>query len=58
MVSLPPRYGSEGCHCVQYIPIDEQIVAVFTKPSSVTKCVYFRDKLGMAENCSLAEREC
>jgi hypothetical protein len=30
----------------------------FTKPLSLTKFVYFRDKLGVAENASLAEREC
>ena len=48
----------KGVICLQYIPTDEQIVDVFTKPSSVTKCMYFRDKLGMAENASLVEREC
>ena len=43
---------------LQYIPTDEQIADVFTKRLSTTKFVYFRDKLGMEENASLAEREC
>ena len=43
---------------LQYICIDEQIVDILTKPLTVTKFVYFRDKLGMAENTSLTEREC
>jgi hypothetical protein len=29
-----------------------------TKPLTLIKFVYFRDKLGVAENTSLAEREC
>lgn len=48
----------KGAIRLQYIPTDEQIADVFTKPLSVTKFVYFRNKLGMAENASLAEREC
>ena len=43
---------------LQYISTDEQIADVLTKALSSTKFVYFRDKLGMAENASLAEREC
>ena len=43
---------------LQYIPTDEQIDDVFTKPLSATKFAYFRDKLGMTENASLTEREC
>ena len=42
----------KGAICLQYIPTDEQIADVFTKPLSATKFVYFRDKLGVAE------REC
>ena len=34
--------------CLQYIPVDEKIVDVFTKPLYATKFVYFQDKLGMA----------
>jgi hypothetical protein len=30
----------------------------FTKPLPLIKFAYFRDKLGVAENASLAEREC
>ena len=48
----------KGAIRLQYIPTVEQIADVFTKPLSVVKFVYFRDKLGMAENVSLAEREC
>jgi hypothetical protein len=43
---------------IQYIPTTEQTTNIFTKPLSLTKFVYFRDKLGVAENASLAEREC
>ena len=42
---------------LQYIRIDEQIVDIPTKPLTTSKFVYFRDKLGMAENASLTERE-
>ena len=43
---------------LQDIHTDEQIADNLTKPLTTTKFVYFRDKLGMAENTSLAEREC
>jgi hypothetical protein len=43
---------------VQYLPTDEQVVDVLTKPLTRTKFEYFRDRLGVAENASLAEREC
>jgi hypothetical protein len=46
-------YGS----ILQYICTDEQIADVMTKILSLTKFVYFRDKLGIAKNASLAERE-
>jgi hypothetical protein len=42
---------------LQYIHTDEQIADILTKPLSLGKFVYFRDKLGMAENVSLTERE-
>ena len=48
----------KGAINLQYIPTNEQINDVFTKPLSAVKFVYFRDKLGMAENASLVEREC
>ena len=47
-----------GALKLQYIRIDEQIADILTKPLTVLKFVYFRDKLGIAENYSLAEREC
>jgi hypothetical protein len=43
---------------VQYVSTAEQTVDILTKLLSLTKFVYFRDKLGVAENASLAEREC
>jgi hypothetical protein len=43
---------------IQYVPTAKQTANIFTKPLSLTKFVYFRDKLGVAENASLAEREC
>ena len=43
---------------LQYIHTDEQIVDILTKPLSFGKFVHFRDKLGVAENVSLAKREC
>ena len=43
---------------LQYIRADEQIADIMTKPMTATKFVYFLDKLGMAENTSLTEREC
>ena len=47
-----------GAMKLQYIRIDEQIADILTKPLTASKFVYFRDKLGMAENASLAKREC
>ena len=43
---------------LQYIHTDEQIAETLTKPLTTTKFMYFRDKLGMTENTSLAERDC
>ena len=43
---------------IQYVSTAEQIADILTKPLSLTKFVYFRDKLGVVENASLAEREC
>jgi hypothetical protein len=42
---------------LQYIRTDEQIEDILTKPLSLRKFVYFRDKLGVAKNVSLTERE-
>ena len=43
---------------LQYIPTDQQIAEVLTKLLGRGKFVYFRDKLEVVENVSLAEREC
>jgi hypothetical protein len=43
---------------VQYLPTHEQIPDIFTKPLAKTKFKYFRERLGLVENASLAEREC
>jgi hypothetical protein len=43
---------------MQYLPTDEQVVDVLTKPLNMMKFEYFGDGLGMVENASLAEREC
>jgi hypothetical protein len=43
---------------VEYLPTDEQIADVLTKPLAKSKFVYFRDKLGVTENVPLAKREC
>jgi hypothetical protein len=43
---------------VQYVPTHEQIAYIFTKPLARTKFEEFRERLGLVENASLAEREC
>jgi hypothetical protein len=43
---------------IQYVPTTEQTAHILTKPLSLTKFVYIRDKLGVVENVSLAERVC
>jgi hypothetical protein len=42
---------------VQYLPTHEQIADIFTKSLAKTKFEY-RERLGLVENASLAEREC
>ena len=44
----------KGALKLQYICMNEQITDILTKPLTTSKFVYFRDKLGMAENASLA----
>jgi hypothetical protein len=43
---------------VQYLPTNEQIADVLTKPLAKSKFKYFCDKIGVVENTPLAEREC
>jgi hypothetical protein len=43
---------------IQYVLTTEQTADILTKPLSLTKFVYFRDNLGVAENASLTKREC
>jgi hypothetical protein len=43
---------------VQYLPTNEQVADVLTKPLTRTKFKYFLDRPGVEENASLAEREC
>ena len=43
---------------LQYIRIDEKIADILTKPLPLRQFVQLRGKLGVAENDSLAEREC
>ena len=43
---------------IRYIPMEEHIVDMITKSLCRGKFEYFRDKLGVVENVSLAEREC
>jgi hypothetical protein len=43
---------------MQYLPTHEQIADIFTKSLAKTKFEYFRERFGLMENSSLAEREC
>ena len=43
---------------MQYLPTNDQLVDVLTKPLTRMKFEYFCDRLGVTENVSLAEREC
>jgi hypothetical protein len=43
---------------IQYVPMAEQTADILTKPLSLTKLMYFRDKLSVVEHASLVEREC
>jgi hypothetical protein len=48
----------KGAVKLQYISTNEKIANILTKPLVKGKFVYFRDKLGVVENTSLAKREC
>jgi hypothetical protein len=43
---------------VQYLSTHEQIADIFTKPLAKKIFEYFRERLGLMENASQAEREC
>ena len=43
---------------MQYLSTHEQVVDVFTKLVARMKFEFFRERLGLVENASLAEREC
>ena len=47
----------KGAVELQYIPTDDQIVDVLTKPLHRTKFEYFHGILGVEENVSLLEKE-
>jgi len=47
-----------GAVKLQYISTNEQIADILTKPLSMVKVVYFRDKLGVMQNVSFTDREC
>jgi hypothetical protein len=42
---------------VQYLPTDEQITYVLTKPLSKSNFEYFHDKIGVVDNSPLVKRE-
>jgi hypothetical protein len=48
----------KGAVKLQYIPTDEQLGYIFTKPLVKGKFVLFRDKLRVGENTFIAKREC
>jgi hypothetical protein len=43
---------------LQYIPTDQQVVDILTKPLAKGKFEAFRDRLGLVQNSFLAKREC
>ena len=43
---------------LQFVPTDEQVVDVLTKPLVRGKYEGFRKMLGIVDDVSLAEREC
>jgi hypothetical protein len=43
---------------VKYLSTHEHIVDIFTKTLAKTKFEYFRERISLMENASLAEREC
>jgi hypothetical protein len=48
----------KGALELQYIPIDQQVVDILTKPLVKRKFEAFKDKLGLVQNVFLTKREC
>jgi hypothetical protein len=48
----------KGAVKLQYIPTDQQVADILTKPLAKGKFEAFRDKLGLVQNSFLAKREC
>ena len=42
---------------LQYVPIEEQVADVLTKPLSCVKFEYFQDKIGVVRKDLLGKRE-
>jgi hypothetical protein len=47
----------KGAVKLQYVTIDEQITNVLTKPLSIVRFVYFKDKLGVVQKGVPSKRE-
>jgi hypothetical protein len=47
-----------GAVKLQYIPTDQQVADILTKPLAKGKFEAFRDRLGLVQNSFLAKREC
>ena len=48
----------KGVIKLQYVATNMQVVDILTKPLPLKSFAHFRGMLGVAENISLAEREC
>jgi hypothetical protein len=48
----------KGAVKLQYVPTDQQVADILTKPLAKGKFEAFRDKLGLVQNSFLAKREC
>ena len=48
----------KGVIKLQYVATDMQVADILTKPLPLKSFARFRGMLGVAENTSLAEREC
>jgi hypothetical protein len=48
----------KGAVKLQYVPTDQQVADILTKPLAKGKFEAFRDKLGLVQNSFLTKREC